>query len=116
MLKRTSRRNRSSLGGDCSSSPAIILQWLKRYERHAAATPDVIIFSPCGYNLAEAVVEGRTLLSIPAVAAVDWLYAVDADAFFVRPGPRVVDGIETIFDLLHGNPDRDSGPGWVRLH
>jgi iron complex transport system substrate-binding protein len=61
-----------------------------------AAEPDVILIAPCGYDLAHSVAEGERLL-----ARDDWawardrrVFAVDANAFASRPGPRLVDGIE----------------------
>jgi iron complex transport system substrate-binding protein len=60
------------------------------------ADPEVIIIAPCGYDLAHSVAEGERLL-----ARDDWawardrrVFAVDANAFASRPGPRLVDGIE----------------------
>ena len=70
----------------------------------ATAAPEIVIVAPCGYRLdgatelAEAMVAEGTL---PGDAAV---WAVDADAFVVRPGPRVVDGAEMFASLFH--PDR----------
>ena len=69
---------------------------------------DVVIVAPCGFRLdgarrlAEEVV-GRDVL--PAGAEV---WAVDADAFVVRPGPRVVQGVEVFASILH--PDRCGPP------
>jgi iron complex transport system substrate-binding protein len=75
----------------------------------AGAEVDVVIVAPCGYHLdpsrelAEVLVaDGR----LPPGAAV---WAVDADAYVVRPGPRVVDGAELVGSILHpdvlGPPD-----------
>jgi iron complex transport system substrate-binding protein len=74
--------------------------------RDAAA--DVVIVSPCGFGLdgaseLAAGVIGRGLL--PPDAEV---WAIDADAVVVRPGPRVVDGAEAIATILH--PDRCGPP------
>ena len=74
-----------------------------------AARADVVIVSPCGFRLdgaarlAEEVVAERTL---PPGAEV---WAIDADAVVVRPGPRVVEGVEVMASILHpalaGEPD-----------
>ena len=61
------------------------------------AKPELIIASPCGYNLERAVELAREL---PRVAGAE-LYAVDANAYFARPGPRVVEGIELLAHLFH---------------
>jgi len=74
-----------------------------------AARPEVVVCAPCGYGLeqsrelAHEVVRAGVL---PADAAV---WAVDANASFARPGPRLVDGVEALAGLLH--PDAvDASP------
>jgi len=74
----------------------------------AAAEPDVIVIAPCGYRLEGATQLARQLLvtgNLPPDVAV---WAVDADAAFVRPGPRVVEGVETLAHIAH--PDAVSPP------
>jgi iron complex transport system substrate-binding protein len=64
------------------------------------SAPDVIIVSPCGYGLdASAQQASEVLDKLPSASAV---WAIDADAVMVRPGPRLVDGVEAIAALLHG--------------
>lgn len=63
----------------------------------AEARPDVIIVAPCGYDVARAADAARTL-TVPAGVSV---WAVDANGLFSRPGPRLVDGVETLAALLH---------------
>ena len=63
--------------------------------------PDVIVVAPCGYDLAESVALTRELAEQGCLPAGAPLWAVDANAAFVRPGPRVVDGIEALAGLLH---------------
>ena len=67
----------------------------------ARSHPDLIVVAPCGYRLAGAcdlatdLVEGGVLPSgVP-------VWAVDADAAFVRPGPRLVDGVEALAAICH---------------
>ena len=75
----------------------------------ASSRPDVIVVAPCGYRLdgarqlAEEMVERGVVL--PAGVPV---WAVDADAAFVRPGPRLVDGVETLAHIAH--PDTVNAP------
>jgi iron complex transport system substrate-binding protein len=78
------------------------------------AKPEVVVCAPCGYglkqsaSLAEDVVRSGVL---PAEAAV---FAVDANASFARPGPRLVDGVEALAGILH--PDRvDPSPIALRV-
>jgi iron complex transport system substrate-binding protein len=65
----------------------------------AAARPDVIVCAPCGFDLPSAAELGRaSLRHLPDVP----VWAVDANAAFTRPGPRLVDGVETLATVLHG--------------
>jgi iron complex transport system substrate-binding protein len=60
--------------------------------------PDVIVCAPCGYELeASAALGSQVLDRLPDVP----VWAVDANASFARPGPRLVDGIETLAAILH---------------
>ncbi len=70
------------------------------------AAPEVLILSPCGLNLSRALEEGRALFrrpgwdGLPAVRS-GRVFAVDANAYFARPGPRVSEGVELLAHLLH---------------
>lgn len=68
------------------------------------AEPEVLIVASCGYDLEATAAHAATVLGeLPAGVAV---WAVDANAVMVRPGPRLVDGVEAIAALLHGDdPD-----------
>ncbi len=80
----------------------------------AAESFDVVAFMPCGYNLDAAVAEGAVLLERPELAGAAQIWAVHADAYFSRPGPRVVDGVEVLASILH--PDvAPVAAGAVRL-
>ncbi len=61
-----------------------------------AARPDIVIVAPCGYSL-EAAREQAALLELP----VPRIVPVDANSYFARPGPRLVDGVEMLFEILH---------------
>jgi len=68
--------------------------------------PEVLIFMPCGFHL-EKVVEQAPLLfnrlggsDLPAVRE-GRVYAVDANSYFARPGPRVIEGTELLAHLIH---------------
>ena len=69
----------------------------------ATAAPDVLVFAPCGYDLPRATREATETL---AADAWHWaqdraVWALDANALASRPGPRIVDGVETMASLLH---------------
>jgi iron complex transport system substrate-binding protein len=63
--------------------------------------PEVIVFAPCGYGLAQAVAEGADLLARPEIASAGEVWAFDGSAYFSRPGPRLVDGVELLASVLH---------------
>ena len=68
--------------------------------------PDVIVVMPCGYNLARTVSEFRNDLlplgseALPAVRE-RRVFAVDANGYFSRPGPRLADGVALLAHLFH---------------
>lgn len=73
------------------------------------AAPDVVVFMPCGYDLRGAMTEAAPVLARfasgretvgPATVGPE-IWAVDATAYFSRPGPRLVDGVELLAGLLH---------------
>ena len=87
-----------------------------------AADPDAIVLMPCGYDLPRTLAEGRALLADPAwgalrAAQAGAVYATDGNAFFNRPGPRLVESLEILAEILHpahfGFGHR--GTGWDRL-
>src|SRR3954465_8957132 len=61
-----------------------------------AARPDVVIVAPCGFN-ADAAAKQAMTLDLPAKR----VFAVDANSYFARPGPRLIDGVELLAQLLH---------------
>ena len=78
-------------------------------ERLFDADPAYLFLLPCGFDAARAVAESAGLRAHPrwntlrAVRAGN-VWALDGNAYFSRPGPRVVDGIELLASILH--PDR----------
>lgn len=70
------------------------------WDEITAANPDVVIVAPCGFGLDGASDQAHLVSAhLPASVAV---WAIDADAVMVRPGPRLVDGVEAIAQMLHG--------------
>ncbi len=78
-------------------APSRRLAW----DEIAAEHIDVTVFSPCGFDLEGTVRQAASFLDHPAVAGLGRIVAVDANAYFSRPGPRVVDGVELLAELLH---------------
>jgi iron complex transport system substrate-binding protein len=78
------------------------------WEEVAQAEPDVVVVAPCGFGLEGAVAHARQALPfLPSSAAV---WAVDGDAYIVRPGPRLVDGVKVLAEMLHPEVVGSSSP------
>ncbi len=93
------------------------------WEEIAAYDPDVIVLMPCGYDL------DRTLMDLGQVKLPPaWhglravlggrVYAVDGSSYFNRPGPRIVDGLEILAEILHPDrfPRRKPGDAWAKVN
>jgi len=74
------------------------------WEEVAAAQPEVVIVMPCGYDAARALVEADDFAERLRALGADQVVAVNASAYFSRPGPRLIDGLELLAHILH--PDR----------
>jgi iron complex transport system substrate-binding protein len=72
----------------------------RSWDEVAAAEPDIVVVMPCGYDAerahAEALSYGDELSALGAGQVV----AVDAAAYFSRPGPRLIDGLELLAHIL----------------
>ena len=79
----------------------------------AAWSPEVLVIMPCGFNLQQTMKQiwstlgaygsgsGKSqFFNLPAVKN-GHVYAVDANSYFARPGPRVVEGAELLARLIH---------------
>lgn len=95
--------------------------WLK-WEELIAANPDVVVVMPCGFDLDRTRQEALQLTqhlqwqNLNAVQA-GQVYVTDGNQYFNRPGPRLVDSLEILAEVLY--PDRVhygfQGKGWERL-
>jgi len=74
------------------------------WEEVAAAQPEVVVVMPCGYDAARALVEAEDFAERLRSLGADQVVAVNASAYFSRPGPRLIDGLELLAHILH--PDR----------
>lgn len=79
------------------------------WDQVADSEPDVIVVAPCGYRLGGAAQLAADLVSGGRLPAGIPVWAVDADAAFVRPGPRLVDGVEALAGILHA----ETGPARI---
>ena len=94
------------------------LQWTEL----VMADPDVIVISPCGFDLARTVQQMYWLTERP-----EWsqlravqnrrVYLADGNQYFNRPGPRLVETLEILAEILHPETFEPAfeGPGWQKL-
>jgi iron complex transport system substrate-binding protein len=76
--------------------PAHPIEWKAVIE----SRPEVLVVSACGLSLERSFAEADTVLSrLGPLAGETWV--VDGNAFFSRPGPRLVDSVEILADILH---------------
>jgi iron complex transport system substrate-binding protein len=81
---------------------SVRLAWEDVFE----AAPDVLVLMPCGFDAGRAAEEARSLPDLPGWADVpavknDRVWVVDANAYFSRPAPRLVEGVEILSRILH---------------
>jgi len=82
--------------------PSVRVEWQAVLD----ADPEVLVLMPCGFDLARARAEAGLLTGRPGwggIAAVreGRVYLTDASAYFNRPGPRIVHGLEILAAILH---------------
>ncbi len=82
------------------------------WEEIREARPEVAIIMPCGFGILRTLAEIDLLRTIPQLQdipafAADRVFVVDGSSYFSRPGPRVVDGVELLAQVLH--PERFEG-------
>jgi iron complex transport system substrate-binding protein len=68
------------------------------WEAVAATRPELLVLAPCGFDLERTVSEAQ---GVPAMGA--RVVAVDGDAAYSRPGPRVAEGVAQLAHLLHAD-------------
>ncbi len=84
--------------------PSVQIEW----QDVVVYAPEILVFMPCGFGLEKSIAEAKQVQSwpgwsdLPAVQK-DQVYAVDGSSFFNRPGPRLVDGLEILAQIL--NPE-----------
>jgi iron complex transport system substrate-binding protein len=71
------------------------------WEQLAESAPDVIVVSPCGFRLDGASQLAEDLVKSHVLPQGTPVWAVDADASFVRPGPRLIDGVNVLAHIAH---------------
>jgi iron complex transport system substrate-binding protein len=94
---------------------------LLTWDQLAAADPDVVLVSPCGFDIARTRAEWPLLEARPAWRALravreGRVAVADGNAYFHRPGPRLAESAEILSEILHpGAFDfGHRGQGWLR--
>ena len=73
----------------------------RSWEEVAAAQPEVVIVAPCGYEVERALQEARAYEDRLRALGAERIVIADACAWFSRPGPRLVEGLEWLAHALH---------------
>lgn len=88
----------------------------------AAADPDVIVVLPCGFDIDRTLTEMEALTTLPGWADLTAVkhgrvYITDGNSYFNRPGPRLVESLEILAEILHPSAFTfgHEGHGWRRL-
>ena len=86
------------------------------------ADPEIIVIMPCGFSIERTMREMDLLLNLPQFADTraaknNQIYIADGNQYFNRPGPRIVDSIEIMAEIIH--PKLFSfgyeGNGWIKF-
>ncbi|MBD2523276.1 cobalamin-binding protein [Nostoc sp. FACHB-133] len=85
-----------------TGQPSPILPW----ETLLTTNPDVIVFMPCGFDLNRTRQEAKLLTKRPEweklhATQAGRVYITDGNSYFNRPGPRLVDSLEILAEILH---------------
>jgi iron complex transport system substrate-binding protein len=85
-----------------AGEPSGRLTWREVFE----AAPEVLVLMPCGFDVVHAAKEARILPELPGWSDLPALrngqvWMVDANSYFSRPAPRLVEGVEIMARLLH---------------
>jgi iron complex transport system substrate-binding protein len=76
----------------------------RSWDEVRAARPEVVVVMPCGYDADRALDEAYEYADELESLGAGRVVAVDAAAYFSRPGPRLIEGLELLGHILH--PDR----------
>lgn len=92
-------------GVSCLSEVGQHSPWIE-WEALQAIDPDVLILMPCGYDLAKTREDVQHLQQYPGWSQLKAVrsgrvYFCDGNQYFNRPGPRLVDSLEILAEILH---------------
>jgi iron complex transport system substrate-binding protein len=81
------------------------------WEELAIGKPEVVVVMPCGYDAARAHLEAVEHTDELAMLGARRVVAVNASAYFSRPGPRLIDGLELLAHIFHPQLVKDAPCG-----
>ena len=93
------------------------------FEKISSENPDIVIVMPCGFSIERTLREINLLLDLPEWQELNAvknnrIYIADGNQYFNRPGPRIVDSIEILAEIIH--PKQFvfgyEGEGWIRFN
>ena len=91
----------------CPGEPSAVTSW----PEIAVEAPDLVVVAPCGYHLADAAEQARIAArALPGLP----VWAIDADGIVVRPGPRLVTGVEALAAMLYPGAAAPAPPGTIQ--
>ena len=96
-------------GGEAVLGRAGQASFPSTWEAVRERSPELVVLAPCGFDAARAAREAN----LPPLAC--RVVAVDANAYFSRPAPRVADGVAQLAFLLHPEVVPDPGSPWIEL-
>ena len=101
-------------GGSCVLGTAGEKSFRVDWDQISVSQPEVVVAAPCGFGLEESATLAEELLAANVLPEGVPLWAVDANASFARPGPRLVDGVEALAAILHPDVTQPPRPGMAR--
>ena len=101
-------------GGTCTLGTPGEKSYRVDWAQVAASRPEVVVCAPCGYGLNRSVTLAEELVASGALPSDVPVWAVDANASFARPGPRLVDGVEALAGILHAGQAPAPAPTMAR--
>jgi iron complex transport system substrate-binding protein len=87
----------------------------RSWEQVAASEPEVVIVAPCGYDVERGLTEARAYAAQLEALGAERIVIADASAWFSRPGPRLVEGLEWLGHALHPDLVPEPPGGVTRL-
>ena len=102
-----------------NGSPSKEIKW----EEAVTASPDLVILMVCGFDLEKTATEFLRLAKDQSWGAEFWgnfkgdTYVVDGSSYFSRPGPRIVDGLEILAEIIQPKifPRTRSNSEWTKI-